>query len=194
MESLLTVAEFSSKAGGWFEVPDTLPSARLLPHVVEAQRQRLKPVLGAALLAQLGLVVATARASAAAEMAAQTPANSSPVPFADYLAQPWALLWAAVKPLVGYAAWARYLPFAQTTVTSHSMVVKTADNSTPASSSTVNAQVVVLLDTARTYQAELEEVLWLAGPDLAPWLPPADACQPRGAQSHATVVTLLIRR
>lgn len=194
MRPFLTVDEFSSDKGGWFELDATLPPARLLPHIVETQRLRLRPLLGGPLLAELEEVLYKARLDAAV-MNALTPELPA-TPYAELLPAAWATLWAAVRPLLGYATWARYLPHGQTTVTSHSVVVKTSEYSTPASSATINSQVVTLMESVQSYQADLVALLPTLAVPLAQWLPAQDGCYHNQAslENQGTVTTLFIRR
>lgn len=190
MESLLLLPDFKE----FFEVPDIMPTARLFPHVVEVQRQQLGAILGRPLLAALGAAVKQARADAVLAGA------TAPGAWAGQLSVIWGQLWAGtdtlggVKQYLAYASWARYLPFAPTTMVGHSLVIKTTDNSTPAPQGLINAQVITYLDTAQSYQAELYALLALMQPDLAQWLPTTHPCTPTPAGPQGTVTTIGIRR
>ena len=161
---LITKADFASH----IELPESLDFERLAPHVRAVQERRVKAALGADLYAEL------------VRRLAATPPETSPA---------WESLHNAVRPMLACAALARYLSFAQVTPTSHSLVVKAANSSTPADPRSVAAMGKVLLDDALGYETDLRCLLG-ATPAFAPWLGTTCGSAPRPAGSSTVTVAV----
>lgn len=172
---LLSLSDFREL----LEIPQALELARLRPHLVETQASWLEdglqpwPTLYAALAAAVG-------AQAAAVLAGTVAAPLPP---------PLALLWAEARPMLVYASYASFLPFAKTTLTAHSLVEKLSDSSSPAADSSVSKQVTTFLGWAKRYQVKLQATL--AAADLTAY-GPAPACSSDNTPQYGTVAWLPI--
>jgi hypothetical protein len=159
METLLfSKADFKSP---YPELPESLDEDRIEPAMLRAQR-RLRPLLGAPLYAELVRLVAAEQAAEILRSQAQSAnptATADELPALAPLPAPWAELRAQLLPALLNATMVHYLPFSQTTVTSHSFVRKAAKESEPVDSRTLAQQVSIYDGEALSYEADLQ--VWL---------------------------------
>ena len=169
---LFSKADFEPYA----DLPASLASERLEPHMLRAQR-RLRPVLGEALYAELQRRV---------KGHAQEPVTDA-----------WLELWRRCKPALVHAALAQYLPFSQTTATSHSYERKlnTQGVSEPIDARTLASQAALYDSEALSYEVELRDWLGTNAASFAGFVPQPAHCGPDpGPGRTATVVVQAIRR
>ncbi|MGI4872457.1 MAG: hypothetical protein ACRYFX_14920 [Janthinobacterium lividum] len=156
---LLNKADFADYA----DLPESLDMDRLRPHILAAQRQRLRPLLTEALTAELLRLVEAERAAAG---------TGTPAP----LTGSWVELRTKAVAVVACAAMARYMPFSQQTAVSNGFVVKTGQYSQPADGRDLARQAAIYDGEALSYEAELGT--WLLGnaAAFAGFYPQATAC------------------
>lgn len=122
------------------DLPESLDMDRLRRHILAAQLNRLQPILTAPLLNELLRLNALATTSAP-------------------LVAPWSSLRKECVPVLANASMARYWPFSQTTVTSHSLVRKTSQHSEPTDSRDLARQALIYDGDALTHEVALKA--WL---------------------------------
>lgn len=202
---LLSLSDFKAL----LEIPEALEFIRLRTHVIECQEEWLLdklqhlPGLYADLAAALAreaaarlaraTAVATYNKAVAAAAKAGTPAPDVPeFPALAPLEEPMASIWQAAQPMLVYASYASYLPFSQTTLTAHSLVQHSSDNSPQAPSSSISKQVTTVLGWAQRHQVKLGQELQRLAPQLTAYAAPA-ACSGNTPNHQATVAWLPIR-
>jgi hypothetical protein len=155
----------------YVDFPENIRQARMDSHIRRAQR-RLKPLLGAALYAEL------LRRKAAGE-----------------LPEPWLALYSQAVPALAYASLAQYWPFSQTTVTANSIVRKTSQYSEPISDRTLATQASIFDGEALSYEVELRTWLIAHASSFTGFYPDQSHCNttPTPART-ATVVVQAIGR
>ncbi len=174
---LLTKADFAAYA----DLPESLDMDRLQPHMLAAQLHRLQPVLTEPLLQELLRRVSTERAAASTE---------TPAP----LNEPWQGLRKKSVPLVACASLARYMPFSQTTVTSHSLVQKTSQYSQPVDGRELARMASIYDGEALSHEVTLRAWLHVNGHLFSGFYPQATACGRVETSSTPSVVVQAIRR
>ena len=179
MEPLLLAKEdFADYA----DLPESLDLDRLRPHILSAQRQRLRPVLTDTLTDELLRRVAVERAAAG---------SASPAP----LAFPWSTLRTKAVAVVACASMARYMPFSQTTATSNSMVRKTSQYSEAVDTRDLARQASIYDGDALTSEVALAKWLRANAAEFGSFYPQASTCCGAGAPGRTpSVVVQGIRR
>jgi hypothetical protein len=177
------------------EIPEALELRRLRPYILEAQAAWLEdylqpgyPTLYQALQEALSdeLAALQARALAAA-------AGTLVLPALAPLQAPLLSVWARAKPMLVFASYANYLPFAPTTLTAHSFIEHTSDNSKSVDPALINKQVVAVTGWAQRHQAKLKEELQLQATLLAPYAALPSRCADNQNANLGTVAWLPIR-
>ncbi|MDJ0367378.1 hypothetical protein QMK33_19695 [Hymenobacter sp. H14-R3] len=174
---LLNKSDFADFA----DLAESLDIDRLRPHILAAQRQRLRPLLPDGLTNELLRLVAAERA---ADLA-------SPAP----LAFPWSTLRTKAVAVVASAAMARYMPFAQQTAVSNGFAVKTSQYSQPADGRDLARQANIYDGEALSYEVSLTKWLRANGSEFGTFYPVASPCCGGPAAGRApSVVVQGIRR
>ena len=178
MNTLLVVKEdFAAYA----DLPESLDMARLQPHILAAQRTRLRPLLTAPLLTELLLLVEDERTAAG---------TLAP----DPLTGAWATLRELAVPVVACAALARYMPFALTTQTATGIRIKSSQYSEAADGRDLARMASIYDGDALSFEAELAAWLRANAGSFAGFYP-APACCGAGQPGRTpSVVVQAIRR
>jgi hypothetical protein len=156
---LLSKADFADHA----DLPESLDMDRLRPHILAAQRTRLRPLLLDALTTELLRLV---------EVERNAPTTNSPAP----LVFPWSTLRTKAVAVVACAAMARYTPFSQTTATSNSMVRKTSQYSEPVDPRELAKQANIYDGEALSYEVALAKWLKANVQEFGSFYPTASGC------------------
>jgi len=160
-------------------LPPSLDAERIESAMLRAQR-RLKPILGLLLYTELVLRVEAEQAAIDARKKALAATPSLPaadLPLLAPLVGSWQKLRDMILPGLIYASLAQYLPFSQTTPTSHGWVRKTDKSSEPIDSRTLAQQASIYDGEALSYEAELRTWLITVGAvDFLGFYPPASHC------------------
>ena len=161
METLLTPtqADFASCA----DLPESLDMDRLRPHILAAQRTRLRPILTAALFDELLLLVGDEQAAADT----LTP---------DPLTGAWATLRTKAVPVVACAAMARYMPFANATAVSNGFATKKSQYSEPTDGRDLARMASIYDGDALSFETELRTWLLANAGSFVGFYPQATAC------------------
>lgn len=163
---------------------EALDMARLRPHILAAQKQRLLPLLSAALLTELLRRQQVERAAAGA-VPPTTPDD------ADRLSGPWLELREKAVAVLAPATMARYMPFAQTTLTSNSAVRKTSAHSEPVDGRDLARQASIYDGDALSAEVELRAWLITNAAGFASYyLAPACGVAAPGRVASAVVVPI----
>jgi hypothetical protein len=175
---LLNKADFKDFA----DLPESLDMDRMRPHILSATRQRLRPILTAALTTELLRLVEAERAAADTD---------SPAP----LVFPFSTLRTKAVAVVASAAMARYMPFAQQTATSNSIVVKNSQYSQPADGRDLARQANIYDGEGMSYEAELAKWVKANAAEFVGFYPQATACcgQTPGGRTPSVVVQAIRR-
>jgi hypothetical protein len=173
---LLNRADFADYA----DLPESLDMDRMRPHILVAQRLRLRPILLDALTTELLRLVELERNAPAA----------SPVP----LVFPWSTLRTKSLGVVACAAMARYMPFAQQTAVSNGFVVKTSQHSQPADGRDLARQATIYDGDALTYEVALAKWLKANAAEFGSFYPQANCCGASAPSRTPSVVVQGIRR
>jgi hypothetical protein len=188
METLLfSKADFKSP---YPELPESLDEDRIEPAMLRAQR-RLRPLLGAPLYAELVRLVEVEQAAASLRAQADA-AGADGLPDLAPLPTHWAELRAQLLPALLNATMVHYLPFSQTTVTSHSFVRKSAKESEPVDSRTLAQQVSIYDGEALSYEADLQVWLRANATHFAPFYVLAGPCNAAPLTHTPSVVVQMI--
>jgi hypothetical protein len=177
MEPLLLVKD---DYAAYADMPESLDMDRLRPHILAAQLHRLRPVLTDLLADELLRLVTVER---------QAPSDA-PAP----LVGAWLQLKAKAVPLVACASLARYMPFAQTTITSHSLVKKTTQYSETVEGRDLARMASIYDGEAISHEATLRTWLHANGKLFIDFYPQASCCGQAEAASIPMVVVQAIRR
>lgn len=173
METLLLNKEDFAE---YADLPESLELSRMRPHILSAQRQRLRPVLTDRLTDELLRRVAAERAAAD---------TASPAP----LAFPWSTLRAKSVAVVACASLARYMPFAQQTAVSNGFAVKTSQYSQPADGRDLARQASIYDGDALTYEVALAKWLKANAAEFGSFYPQPSCCGvPRPGRTPSVVV------
>jgi hypothetical protein len=173
---LLTKADFADFA----DLPESLDMSRMRPHILAAQRMRLRPLLLDALTNELLRLIE-------AERNAPTD-NPAPLVF------PWSVLRTKSVAVVACAALARYMPFAQQTAVSNGFAVKTSQYSQPADGRDLARQASIYDGDALSYEVALAKWLKANGPEFGSFYPQASCCGATTPSRTPSVVVQGIRR
>jgi hypothetical protein len=175
---LLSKADFADYA----DLPESLDMDRLRPHILAAQRQRLRPVLTDVLTTELLRLVEAERAAASTSTSAR-------------LIGAWQALRVKAVAIVACAALARYMPFAQATATSNGIRLKGSQYSEAVDGRDLARMATIYDGEALSYEAELRAWLLTNGQDFGEFYPVATACcGPADAGRTPSVVVQSIRR
>jgi len=152
------------------DLPESLDMDRLRRHILAAQLNRLQPILTEPLLNELLRLNALATAAAP-------------------LAAPWSELRKQCVPVAANASLARYWPFSQTTVTSHSTVRKTSQYSEPIDGRDLARQALIYDGDALTHEVALKVWLKVNASSFAGFYPqPADCGTAQPGRAPSPVV------
>ncbi|MFD1874276.1 hypothetical protein [Hymenobacter bucti] len=173
---LLSKADFKDHA----DLAESLKMDRLRPHILAAQRTRLRPLLLDALTNELLRLVEAERNAPLA----------SPAP----LVFPWSTLRTKAVAVVACATMAHYLPFSQTTATSNSMVRKTSQYSEAVDTRDLARQANIYDGDALTYEVALSKWLRANGAEFGSFYPQANCYDAPAAGRAPSVVVQGIRR
>jgi hypothetical protein len=173
---LLSKADFADFA----DLAESLDMDRLRPHILAAQRTRLRPLLPDALTNELMRLVEAERNA--------LPASPTPLVF------PWNTLRTKAVAVVACAAMARYMPFSQTTATSNSMVRKTSQYSEPVDTRDMARQASIYDGDALTYEVALAKWLRANAAEFGSFYPQATCCGAAAPSRTPSVVVQGIRR
>jgi hypothetical protein len=174
---LLNKADYADYA----DLPESLDIARLRPHILTTQRQRLRPVLTDKLYTELLRLVQ------AEQLAADT---ATPAPLVDA----WQELRSQAIPIVACASMARYMPFALTTQTSNGIRVKGSQYSEAADGRDLARMANIYDGDALTYEAGLRDWLKVNGALFGEFYPLATCCGAPEVTRTPSVVVQAIRR
>jgi len=169
MQQLLLLKEdFAAYA----DLPDSLDMKRLTPHILAVQRARLRPLLTENLYDEL--------------LRLQKDGT---------LTEPYLSLLAKVVPVLCLASLARYMPFAQATITSNSLVRKDSQYSTALEGRDLARMATIYDNEALGYEVELSAWLLAHAKDFGEFYP-ANTCGCGSAAPGRTpsVVVQPIRR
>jgi len=160
METLLLNKEdFADYA----DLPESLDMDRLRPHILAAQRTRLRPVLTDRLADELLRLVEAERA---------TVGTASPAP----LFFPWSTLRAKAAAVVACAAMARYMPFALTTQTATGIRVKSSQYSEAADGRDLARMATIYDGDALTCEVALDKWLRANAAEFGSFYPQPTCC------------------
>jgi hypothetical protein len=174
---LLNKADYKDYA----DQAESLEMDRLRPHILGAQRNRLRPVLTDKLFTELLRLVEVERAAAD---------TATPAPLVDA----WQELRKQSIAVVACASMARYSPFSQTTATSNSMVRKTSQYSEPIDPRDLARQATIYDGDALSYEASLRDWLKVNGALFGEFYPPATCCGATEVSRTPIMVVQAIRR
>jgi hypothetical protein len=179
METTLLVskADFADYA----DLPESLDIDRLRPHILTAQRQRLRPVLTDHLYTEFLRLVQVERTAADTD---------SPTPLTGAWQEPRTQAIA----IVACASMARYMPFAQQTAVSNGFVVKTGQYSQPADGRDLARQASIYDGDALSYEVGLRDWLKVNGSLFGEFYPLATCCGAPEVSRTPSVVVQAIRR
>jgi hypothetical protein len=166
--------------GDYADLPESLDMDRLRPHILGAQRTRLRPLLLDALTNELLRLVEAER----------TAPQDSPAP----LVFPWDILRTKAVAVVACAAMARYMPFAQQTSTATGYRIKDSQYSQPADGRDLARQAAIYDGDALSYEASLTDWLKVNGALLGSFYSPPSCCGTTAASRTPSVVVQGIRR
>ena len=178
METLLLSKEDFAE---YADLAESLDMDRLRPHILGAQRQRLRPVLTDRLANELLRLVEAER---------QAAGTASPAP----LVFPWSTLRTKAVAVVACAAMARYMPFSQTTATSNSMVRKTSQYSEPADTRDLARQANIYDGDALSNEVALGKWLRANAGEFVGFYPQATCCGATTPGRTPSVVVQAITR
>lgn len=174
---LLNKADYADYA----DLPESLELDRMRPHILTAQRQRLRPLLTDRLTDELLRLVEAERVA--------DPASPAPLVF------PWSTLRAKAVAVVACASMARYMPFAQQIATAVGFRVKESQYSQAADGRDLARQATIYDGDALTYEVDLAKWLRANGAEFGSFYPQATACCGGAAPSRTpSVVVQGIRR
>jgi hypothetical protein len=173
---LLNKADFKDYA----DQPESLEMDRLRPHILGAQRTRLRPLLLDALTNELLRLVEAER--------------NAPVDSPAPLVFPWSTLRTKAVAVVACAAMVRYNPFSQTTATSNSMVRKTSQYSEPVDTRDLARQANIYDGDALTYEVALAKWLRANSAEFGSFYPQPNCCGATAPGRTPSVVVQGIRR
>jgi hypothetical protein len=165
----------------YVDLAESLDMDRLRPHILAAQRTRLRPVLTGHLYTELLRLVVVERAAADTD---------SPTPLTGI----WQELRNQSIAVVACASMVRYTPFSQTTATSNSMVRKTSQYSEPTDSRDLARQASIYDGDALSYEVSLRDWLKVNGALFGEFYPPATCCGTPEVTRTPSVVVQAIRR
>jgi hypothetical protein len=174
MEMTLLLAKADFK--GYADLAESIDIDRIAPHILGAQRHRLRPLLTDRLTDELLRLVAAERAADVA----------SPAP----LVFPWSALRTKAVAVVACAAMARYSPFGNTTAVSNGFVQKTSQYSQPVDGRDLARQAAIYDGDALSYEVDLAKWLRANGQEFGSFYPQATACcggQPAGRTPSVVV-------
>jgi hypothetical protein len=155
---LLSKADYAEYA----DLPESLELDRMRPHILTAQRQRLRPLLTDRLADELLRLVAAERAAD----------EATPAP----LVFPWSTLRTKAVAVVACASMARYMPFAQQTATAAGFRVKDSQYSQAADGRDLARQATIYDGDALTYEVALSKWLRANAQEFGSFYPQATAC------------------
>jgi hypothetical protein len=155
---LLSKADFADHA----DLPESLDMDRLRPHILAAQRTRLRPLLFDALTNELLRLVEAER--------------SAPVATPAPLVFPWSTLRTKAVAVIACAAMARYMPFAQQTATATGFRIKDSPYSQPADGRDLARQANIYDGDALTYEVALAKWLRANGAEFGSFYPTTSGC------------------
>ncbi|UOR06236.1 hypothetical protein MUN82_03870 [Hymenobacter aerilatus] len=118
------------------DMPESLEMKRLTPHILAVQRARLRPLLTEKLYAELARLYK-----------------------ANELTEPYLTLLSKCVPVLATASLARYMPFAQSTITSNGIRMKNSQHSEATDGRDLARMASVYDGEALSYEVELKT--WL---------------------------------